>query len=153
MLLALEIVALVCLLSTPLNAVKNLKLVNEWNQMDFVFPYPGAAEQARRLGHYIDGRSLPIDVDLDYRSDLPSRVIVTIPRFSEGVPITLGFISSDPKKIQPYPDYTWHDSYGSDCNDITSVFRVAVRNFRFVLAHNDRVDNVIFNCVCLYFID
>lgn len=127
--LAFGIGALICLLSMPSDAVKNLKLVNEWNQLDFVFPYPGAGEQARRLGHYIDGRSVPIDVDLDYRNDTRSRVFVTIPRFLDGVPVTLGYISSDPKKLQPYPDYFWHDSYGSDCNDITSVFRVTVRKY------------------------
>lgn len=124
--LAIGIGIVVCLLSTPLAAVKNLKLVNEWNQMEFEFPYAGAREQARRSGHFIDGRSVPIDVDLDYRSGLPSRVFVTIPRFLDGVPVSLGYISSDPAKIQPYPNYSWHDSYGSDCNDITSVFRVTV---------------------------
>lgn len=124
--LVIGIGILICLLSTPTSAMKNMKLVNEWSQMEFAFPYPGAREQAKRLGHFIEGRSIPIDVDLDYRVNPPSRVFVTIPRFAEGVPVTLGYISSDPKKIQPYPDYSWHDSYGSDCNDITSVFRVVV---------------------------
>lgn len=124
--LVIGIGILIGLLAAPASTTKNLKLVNEWNQMEFVFPYPGAREQSRRLGHFIDGRSIPIDVDLDYRSNMPSRVFVTVPRFAEGVPVTLGYISSDPKKIQPYPDYSWHESYGSDCNGITSVFRVVV---------------------------
>lgn len=57
-----------------------------------------------------------------------SRIFVTIPRFSEGVPVTLGFVRS-PKKdllIQPYPDYSWHSSHGSNCDGITSVVRVAI---------------------------
>lgn len=124
--LLVAIATLLCLLGAPVNSAKNLKLVNEWNQMEFVFPYAGAREQAQRLGHFIDGRSIPIDVDLDYKKDTPSRVFVTIPRFSDGVPVTLGYISSDPKKLQPYPDYSWHESYGNDCDGITSVFRVAV---------------------------
>lgn len=57
-----------------------------------------------------------------------SRIFVTIPRFSEGVPISLGYVKS-PKTsclIQPYPDYSWHSSHGANCDGITSVVRVAI---------------------------
>lgn len=55
-----------------------------------------------------------------------SRIIVTMPRFNEGVPITLGFVTAmkTDLMIKPFPNYEWHASYGANCDGITSVFRV-----------------------------
>lgn len=57
-----------------------------------------------------------------------SRIFVTIPRFSDGVPVTLGYFKSPSTDnlIQPYPDYSWHSSNGANCDGITSVLRVAI---------------------------
>lgn len=57
-----------------------------------------------------------------------SRIFVTTPRFSEGVPVTLGFVGSAKTDllIHPYPDYSWHSSHGSNCDGLTSVVRVAI---------------------------
>lgn len=57
-----------------------------------------------------------------------SRIFVTVPRFSEGIPITLGYIKSPKTSLQiiPYPDYSWHSSHGANCDMITSVVRVAI---------------------------
>jgi hypothetical protein len=58
------------------------------------------------------------------------RIFITTPRFSEGVPITLGTVSNyhtfNGPLIDPYPDYSWHVSGGKDCNTITSVYRMMV---------------------------
>lgn len=64
-----------------------------------------------------------MSLDLD-----KSRVFVTVPRFTQGIPVTLGFLKQGKEKlrIQPYPDYSWHSSHGDDCNGITSVLRVAI---------------------------
>lgn len=48
-----------------------------------------------------------------------------MPRFTTGVPVTLGYVKSTTSLIAPYPNYEWHSSHGSDCNGMTSVFRVA----------------------------
>lgn len=56
---------------------------------------------------------------------------MTTPRFSEGVPVTLGFIAAIPgAKIQPYPDYSWHSNQGANCDAMTSVLRIAIDECR-----------------------
>lgn len=63
-----------------------------------------------------------------------SRVFVTIPRFQVGVPITLGVLTgrngTNGPMIAAYPTYAWQSSNGTNCNGITSVFRVAVSSPR-----------------------
>lgn len=75
--------------------------------------------------HYVAGHFA--DVDVDYQENLPSRIFVTIPRFTTGIPVTLGYVAGPGNLIQPYPSYAWHESHGRDCDGITSVFRIAVR--------------------------
>lgn len=60
--------------------------------------------------------------------DSNSRIFITIPRFSQGIPITLGYINSQSNDvlIKPYPDYSWHSANGGSCNQMTSVFRVVM---------------------------
>lgn len=59
-----------------------------------------------------------------------SRVFVTVPRLQAGVPITFGTVSriygTSGPEIAPYPDYSWHESHGQNCDGFTSVFRVAI---------------------------
>lgn len=78
------------------------------------------------------GNGVPIDVDVDYR-DIGSRIFVTIPRFTTGIPVTFGVVSNAGATggpiVQAYPDYSWHSSHGQNCDGITSVFRVTVRFF------------------------
>lgn len=128
-----------------------LDSVREWNQLDFNFPNPRTRADAIQKGRFVQRSCFPLDVDVDYRGEIrfeidaplsrrwyhcllqlvsldKSRVFVTIPRFTEGVPVTLGYVKS-PKTdllIQPYPDYSWHSSHGADCDKITSVLRVAI---------------------------
>lgn len=54
-----------------------------------------------------------------------SRILITIPRFDEGRPVTLGIVD-DQGKVAGYPDYSWNDNQGQNCDGLTSVFRVAV---------------------------
>lgn len=59
-----------------------------------------------------------------------SRLFVTTPRVSDGIPMTLGvvtdLIGDNGYSIHAYPNYNWHRTHGKDCNGLTSVFRVAV---------------------------
>ena len=87
-------------------------------------------QAAIQNGQYIPANTFPIDVDVDYKGPLNSRIFITIPRFNVGVPITLGYVSNlrnnDGLLISAYPNYQWQSSHGRNCDDITSVFRIAV---------------------------
>lgn len=119
------------LVSAQAQAIKNLKLVSEWKDLEYAFPSPSHRQAAIQSGQYITGRGVPIDVDVDYRDQGASRIFVTIPRFTTGIPVTFGVVTSAGANggpiIQPYPDYDSQSSHGQNCNGITSVFRVAVR--------------------------
>ncbi|XP_031623118.1 major royal jelly protein 2-like [Contarinia nasturtii] len=110
---------------------QNLKGVAEWGSLDYVFPPPHSRQQAIQSGQFVPNNGVPIDIDIDYRSDnLPSRIFVTIPRFTTGIPVTLGYVAGPGNYIQPYPSYSWHESHGRNCDGITSVFRVAIDKCR-----------------------
>lgn len=105
---------------------KQLKSVVEWRTLDFLFPSQDAKQRALQNGQWVRGNGVPIDTDIDYQENLSSRIFVTIPRFTTGIPITLGYVAGAGNSIQAYPDYSWHSSHGNNCDGITSVFRVAV---------------------------
>ena len=110
----------------------SLKLLSEWKELEYEFPSQQAKQAALRTGEYVRGNGVPIDVDIDYSPKGRSRVFVSVPRFSTGVPITFGTLSGEVEAggpvIRAYPDYSWHSSHGRNCDGLTSVFRVAVRN-------------------------
>uniref|UniRef100_A0A1I8PZ57 Bee-milk protein n=1 Tax=Stomoxys calcitrans TaxID=35570 RepID=A0A1I8PZ57_STOCA len=58
------------------------------------------------------------------------RIFVTIPRFQTGIPYTLATLSDEMGPngpwLKPYPSYRAHNVNGDDCDQITSVFRVAI---------------------------
>lgn len=129
------IIAIVCFVLTSVDpsvgqigGLKDLKVVGEWGNLDYVFPRPDIRQAAIRNQQFVQGNGVPIDVDVDYQVNAPSRIFVTIPRFTTGIPVTIGYVANGPGNlIQPYPDYSWHSSHGRDCDGITSVFRIAVR--------------------------
>ncbi|CAH0719372.1 unnamed protein product, partial [Brenthis ino] len=107
-------------------AKSSLRVVKEWPELDFVFPSDADRQVAIDKRYYVPGNSVPIDVDVHHRnSPEKSRIFVTIPRFDEGRPMTLGTVT-DQNLITAYPDYTWHDNQGHNCDGLTSVFRVAI---------------------------
>ncbi|XP_055698793.1 major royal jelly protein 1-like [Phlebotomus papatasi] len=109
---------------------ENLKSVAEWRDLEFQFPTQADRQNALIQGKYVPGNGVPIDVDIAYRSMGGSLIFVTIPRFTTGIPITLGTISgmatTNGPMITAYPDYRTQSSHGKDCDGITSVFRVSV---------------------------
>lgn len=116
-------------LGQRLGNLKTLKLVSEWKDLEYAFPSQQLRQSALRNGLYVPGNGVPIDVDVDYR-DVGSRIFVSIPRFTTGIPVTFGVVSNTGAAggpiVQAYPDYSWHSSHGQNCDGITSVFRVTV---------------------------
>lgn len=72
-----------------------------------------------------NNKAMPLLQLLTCLTGAPSRIFVTIPRFDEGRPMTLGTVDVQ-GRITAYPDYGWHTDQGQNCQGLTSVFRVAV---------------------------
>lgn len=129
-----------------------LKLVKDWKKLDFNFPNPKDRSSAIAKGNYVAQNVFPIDVDVDYRGSMgvlqSPRIFVTTPRFSEGVPVTLGYIkaSQSGPLIQPYPDYSWHSSHGANCSGLTSVVRVAIDSCSHMYVLDSGVINDVVKC-------
>lgn len=120
------LVFLLLVTGRSISFIQQLKIVAEWKTIDFAFPRPDMREKVIQNGNFIQENCVPIDVDVDYQVTSPSRIFVTIPRFTTGVPITLGYVTGLRNLIKAYPAFTWHNSHGSDCDGITSVFRITV---------------------------
>ncbi|XP_059622549.1 major royal jelly protein 1-like [Phlebotomus argentipes] len=107
-----------------------LKKVAEWYDLEYEFPTAMDRQNAIIQKKYIPGNGVPIDVDVAYRNMGGSLIFVTVPRFTNGIPVTLGTISGMSTSMGPmiraYPDYASQSSHGARCDGITSVFRVSV---------------------------
>lgn len=118
-----------------------LKIVEKWQHIDYNFPSIHDRHFAIRSGLFVPANVTPIDVDVDYRGPIgllgSPRIFITTPRFTTGIPVTLGYVveSKIGSLLQPYPDYSWHSTHGHNCSGITSAFRVAIDacNYLWVL--------------------
>ena len=111
-----------------------LETVLEWKLLEYAFPSPNERQAAINAGNLVPENGVPIDVDIAYAVNRKSidRIFVTIPRFQTGIPFTLatftpnGFMAQNGPMLQAYPNYNWHNSHGSNCDGITSAFRVTI---------------------------
>ncbi|XP_068631544.1 dopaminechrome tautomerase-like isoform X1 [Battus philenor] len=109
-----------------LGAKAQLRVVRQWSELDYVFPNDEARQTAVEKQYYVPGNAVPIDVEVHHRRGMKgSRIFISIPRFDGGRPVTFGVVADD-GRVQPYPDYSWHDNQGLNCDGMTSVFRVAI---------------------------
>lgn len=125
------------LLVLPLNLAwaqyfgQQLKSITQWKAADFVFSSPQERQQAIASGRFIANNCLLLDMDVDYSNPARSRLFVTVPRFLDGVPYTLGLVSktSGPSGplIEPYPNAAIQANPDSNnCQGIVSVFRIQI---------------------------
>lgn len=111
---------------------KQLKPVTQWNSLDFVFNSPQERQEALTSGRFIPENCIPLDMDVDYNSNpIRSRVFVTVPRFIEGIPATLGTISNQQGAtgplVEPYPNAAIQaNPEDPRCEGIVSVFRTMI---------------------------
>ncbi|XP_062547215.1 major royal jelly protein 1-like [Armigeres subalbatus] len=111
---------------------KQLRWVTQWNSLDFVFSSPREREEALASKRFIHANCIPLDMDVDYNSNsIRSRVFITVPRFIEGIPATLGTISQQQGAsgplIEPYPNAAIQATpEDGRCQGIVSVFRTTI---------------------------
>lgn len=111
---------------------EKLKGIYSWKALEFAFPNPQARYDAIREGRFIPGAPLPIDVDFYHKAKYGSVVFISIPRFQNGVPVTLGYVTNDVSAegnplIAPYPNWDVNTvGKHGQCNGIISVWRMQV---------------------------
>ncbi|XP_063993882.1 major royal jelly protein 1-like [Diachasmimorpha longicaudata] len=104
-----------------------LQLIYSWKSLEFDYPSERARQVAVDRKEFVPGDPVPIDVDI-IRGRHP-KVLVTIPRFQDGVPVTLGYVTNRVSFegnpiIAPYPNWEWNRL--GNCSNIVSVYRVKV---------------------------
>ncbi|XP_030369550.1 uncharacterized protein LOC115620459 [Scaptodrosophila lebanonensis] len=110
---------------------KELINIYEWRNLEFAFPNERERTQALNSGRYNPDSPIPIDIDVYYppKSTEP-RLFITIPRFGQGVPYSLAQLTRVKRpngtELQPFPSYDWHSSHGTNCDGLTSVYRVHI---------------------------
>nr|ARK19905.1 yellow-like protein [Ampulex compressa] len=108
---------------------EKMKNIYSWKSLEFAFPSEEARDAAIHEGRFIPGKLAPIDTDVYVAEHKKPIVFITIPRFQEGVPVTLGYVSDDATLdgnplIVPYPN--WEYNTLGNCDSITSVYRIQV---------------------------
>lgn len=108
--------------SDTMHPKESFKEIVKWKLIDIQYPNPVAREKAIKSGHFIPENNLPLGVHA-YKH----RIFVSLPKWKEGVPITLGVIGKNElfsPAIKPYPDWSWH--LADQCQGLTSVFRMDI---------------------------
>lgn len=113
--------------------VRSLETLKEWQQLEYGFASDRDRQKAQSEGNLLPGYGTPIDVQPHYLPNGRVRIFTTVPRFVTGIPYTLATVSERPgpngPQLQPYPDYSWHNNNGDNCDQITSAFRMSVSSW------------------------
>lgn len=99
-----------------------LREVVRWKQIEIEYPSEKARQIAIETGRFVAENNLPLGLHV-----FKDKIFVTLPKWKDGVPVTLGVIGKDEgpsPSIKPYPDWSWHS--GPQCDGLTSVFRIDV---------------------------
>lgn len=112
--------------------------VHGWKRLEY--DYATAADRQTDIssGYFVPGVGAPIDVDVYYALNQPVKTFITVPRFTTGIPVTLGTVSgrTSPEGnpiITPYPNWSYQRTVTkptapNQCNPdrVVSVFRVKI---------------------------
>lgn len=104
--------------------------VHAWNHLEFDYANEEERQSDVDKGLFVPIVPAPIDVEVHYASDNSVRIFVTVPRFANGIPITLGTVTNRKYDgnpvITPYPNWRWNRNLKKPCNPerIISAFRI-----------------------------
>ncbi|KAL3274485.1 hypothetical protein HHI36_015868 [Cryptolaemus montrouzieri] len=104
----------------------------EWSQVEFKYPSPQERQRDIDSKTFIPGASVVIDVDVAFPDNEGKKAFfVTLPRFQEGIPATLGKVTREEiggnKLIEPYPNWSWHRNPTRCYRErLVSVFRIQI---------------------------
>ncbi|KAF5287518.1 hypothetical protein FQA39_LY04146 [Lamprigera yunnana] len=102
----------------------------QWINVEYKWPSIQARQQAIITKQLIVGNARIIDVDV-YDNGISPKIIVTTPRFVNGIPAVLSTITNetfgnDPV-VAPYPSWEWHQNPElCRMNRLVSVFRIMI---------------------------
>uniref|UniRef100_A0A0K8U7B6 Protein yellow n=2 Tax=Bactrocera latifrons TaxID=174628 RepID=A0A0K8U7B6_BACLA len=127
--------------------LRELETVYEWKKVEYGFAAEEDRQDAIDNENLVPENATPIDVAVDYHSEKGTRVFTTTPRFNTGIPYTLAVVTDKTEEngpvLLPYPDYSWHNSNGSNCEKITSVYRVAITECnQMILVDTGVIDDI-----------
>ncbi|KAF7994009.1 hypothetical protein HCN44_011278 [Aphidius gifuensis] len=110
----------------PFYNKEKIQTVASWASLDFAFPSVQARQESIQHGDFIPGSATPIDFEI-IKTLGGTKMFVSLPRFQEGTPATLGYFmyqNSNSPVILPYPN--WEMNRLGNCQGITSVFRIRI---------------------------
>ncbi|CAD6208790.1 GSCOCG00003598001-RA-CDS [Cotesia congregata] len=94
-----------------------------WQVLDWAYPDPITRAAAIQSGDYMPENGLPVGIEI-----WKNKLFVTVPRWKDGIPATLNYISLDTNrggspKLTPYPN--WAQNVAGDCdNGLTTAYRI-----------------------------
>lgn len=119
--------------TTPQPPKNRLTELYAISSLEFDFPNEEARQEAIDSGQFTPGKIIPMDTEIHYSGNPYEDPItfITVPRFTAGVPATLGTFTSKryhgQPVIAPFPSWRWHQNASACSVDrIVSVFRIKI---------------------------
>lgn len=108
---------------------EKMRMIHSWKKLEFAYPKPADRDAAIKNGDFVPGAPVPIDVDVYH--GVTQKVFISVPRFQNGVPVTIGYVTESVTPegnpvIAPYPN--WEFNKLGNCDGVTSVYRMKVDN-------------------------
>ncbi|XP_034952021.1 protein yellow-like [Chelonus insularis] len=94
-----------------------------WQMLDWAYPDLMSRNAAIASGEYMPENGLPVGIEI-----WQNKLFVTVPRWKDGIPATLNYISLDTHrggspKLNPYPN--WAQNKAGDCEiGLTTAYRI-----------------------------